>query len=236
MTTELQAAKAAWATHLSKHVARGYYANIYTARNYFARHVAPLWSQALGVDELELVQDIGINDTMLLLLHLFGKGVAHAHLPKSAPRFTEWPAMLDDSGAVRRFRVIPKGDIAKVVGKSRAAVEHAIRRFRRKQDRPGERLYEAKCASVLSLEVGIAIDGIFTRQTSFAYMLEDYQRGYIVAQTQGRATLDTYVDQKNWCSEGMGVDRDGVAALAALAHQTVNEVQAGIFVPKASGQ
>lgn len=191
----------AWAALRERLVASGYYASTKDADRYFVKHVEPAWQRVLETgDDTYLIDDLALTPTQRRLIHFFGRAHAGVGCTTRTPRVTCWPPFKDREGVVRTFRAISKRDLAKILGCSASAVEEAVDRFRGK-GRAGDVFYGPKLAVTIAVETGIAIDGIFSQQTRFTFMLEDYEHGDSAAHSARVANGETWERQRKYCKE-----------------------------------
>lgn len=197
-------AMASYRAHVSEIIGKGYYAKPWLAEQYFLQHIHPAWCGALDAYEDEDVRKLyGITPTTVMLLHVFGRGVVNVGPVRTqAPRFTVYPPSHEQNakGEPVCYRAIPKADLAKLVGRSVSAVEEGLDRLRGKGAR-GDTLQSHGLCAVLSLHAGVVIDGVFGKQTAFAfmYMVDEYEHDARVAREARTAAGATYTHQLAWC-------------------------------------
>jgi hypothetical protein len=231
---------ARWEKQVSEAVEDGYYKNLGRAEQYVTRWLLDAWELVIDLDDAEsLIKHLEMTQTMILVVHFFARGV-HNHGAKrtKAPIFKTWLPVDDQNGdaATRRFlRAVPKRDIARLIGKSKSAVDDAIDAFRGKPHRKTKERCEShaaftekKLAHPLCVDTGIMLDIMTEPQTAFCFMFEDYAYAKRFAKDSQMATAPTYHQQVVHCDEGMwakgGLDAERGVALAAAADAAANVV------------
>src|SRR5260221_147437 len=139
-----------WRAQVAGLARSGVYAVPRRAELFFLAHVLPAWRSVGGEPVAPL------STTQLLVVHLFGRGVLGVDAA-CAPRLVLFPPSheVGRNGLPVARRAIPIADIARLVGRSRSAVEEALARFRGK-GHDGARL-KAVCR-VISLPTGVVLD------------------------------------------------------------------------------
>lgn len=202
----------------------GGYKSLKEAERYCDHHLGALWRRIMAIDNDDrcLTDQLEFTPTMTLILHLFGKAVhRHGTARSKLPVLGSWLPVVDASGSLRFPCAVPKNDIAKIIGKSRSAVDEAISRFRSKQERY-ESLFEKRVALAMFVETGIMLDVMTHANLSFSFMREDYEYAGQVARMARINDSRTLNQQQQWCSEATSSlsNLDGISEAAQPANQT----------------
>ncbi len=205
---ELRARDVAHAADVKMLIAHGGYAQLRKATQYVENKLSALWRPILGIedDDESLVDQLGFTPTMTLILHLFGRAVHHHGAARSKlPLICTWTHVMDRDSQRPRFPLaISKNNIAKLIGKSRSAVDEAIQRFRGKQAKY-EVLFDKRIAFPMFVETGIVLDIMAHPNLSFPFMLgiDDYTHAGKLAQDASLNDADTNHKQRAWCHESV---------------------------------
>lgn len=185
----------------------GYYADEKRAAQFFDTRIAPVWRAALHLEDRTAQQirhDLDVTPTMCLMLHFWGVGVLRLFKAKPAPKLTGkvWPPFIKD-GSMHEVHAIPKGDVARVIGKTPSAVERALRGFRGTSGRTGTQLYDAKLVYPAPFATGIMLDGSFEMQLSlpFLYKFFAYEQLGIFSKDQREGVGRTWTQAKTWAGD-----------------------------------
>jgi hypothetical protein len=224
--TLFSSARIAWRKQVNEIAASGYYASERAARAFLVGQVLPAWATLLNErDAGQLQRRLRITTTQALVLHLFGRGVLGVDVQgREAPRFSAWPPSreYDTCGSVVCYRVVPKGDIAQIIGRSRFSVDDALRRFKGRS-RDDVTLPQRGLCNVISTEAGVALDGVFSAQTSFPFMYAVCE--YASAKTYAyacRVGHGQFVERQTaWCERALNAQGMPLSTPAA------NDVEAG---------
>ena len=192
-----------WRAHVCSLADSGYYADDGRAHRYVTQRILPLWQEACEAPDA--AQSYRITPTLERILHLFGRGVlGHGMERGKTPRVRCWPParLAPGSEAPTFYKVVPKKDVARIVGASTSAVREAFRRIRGRGADPG--LQGRGLCAIVSQESGIHLDGLFDRQLPgpFALLADDYERGRLQAQAQESACGRYARAQVQWCEAG----------------------------------
>lgn len=210
MRKELLVLAERYKENLSKLVKNGGYRSVPRARHYIEQHLAHLWRPRLDIDSDDdpLVDQLDFTPTMALVVHLFGKAVHHHGVERSKlPRLTKFMPVFDAHLEKVRFpHAVAKNDIARLIGKSRSAVDDAIGRLRGKSERYA-RLFDKRMAHPLFVETGIMLDMMTEPNLSFAFMFEDYEYAERVADDARLNDAETVHKQKLWSHEARESER-----------------------------
>jgi hypothetical protein len=222
--TIFSAAQAAWRKQVREIASTTYYTCERTARAFLVGQVLPAWATLLNErDPGELQRRLRVTTTQALILHMFGRGVLGVDVEgRVAPRFTTWPPsrQYDAKGDVVCYRVVPKGDIATIIGRSRHSVDEALRRFKGRS-RDEITLPERGLCNVISTEAGVALDGIFSAQTSFPFMyaVTEYANAKLYA-FSSRVAHGQFVErQQGWCERALKAHQ-----MPALIAEAANDI------------
>lgn len=203
MKKELLVFEARYKANIADLVDCGGYRLLKEAERYSDHHLGALWRRIVGIDNDDacLTDQLEFTPTMTLILHLFGKAVHHHGTARSRlPVISSWLPIANDDGSLRFPHAIPKSDIARIVGKSRSAVDEAVARFRSKKERY-EALFSKRVALAMFVETGIMLDVMTHANLSFSFMREDYEYAGHVARTARLNDAETIHKQQEWCSE-----------------------------------
>lgn len=196
------------------------------AESYCDTHLARVWRPILKVvsDDEPLFDELDFTPTMILVLHLFSKAVhCHAAERSKLPRIGAWRPVITESGSVRFPKAISKNDIAKIIGKSRSAVDDAVGRFRSKRN---DTLFSKRLAHALFVETGIMLDVTTHANLSFSFMLEDYEYAGMVAREAQLRDAETILKQKEWCADATRT-KSAIESLSEAAKPVANPENAG---------
>jgi hypothetical protein len=190
-----------WKQQVAAIAESGYYADVGRAVAYAEEHVFPVWRTVNQADSIrEVVGKRGLTGAQVLIVHLFARGVLGlGPAAEDAPRLVVWrpSRAVGATGEPVCPRVIGTADIARLIGRSRYAVERALRRFK------GLEGARPKCRtwSVISMPTGVALDGALSTATlqPFMYAVHEYAdaRHYAGACKQRSARFTGRQD--GWC-------------------------------------
>ncbi|MFA4900953.1 MAG: hypothetical protein WC563_15650 [Brevundimonas sp.] len=204
--------RTAWHSAVASMRADGNYANEIRADEFFLTVVAPLWQLTLNMKSVPIEKmdhALGVTMTMKLMLRLFAVAVLGRRPAKGdrskPPRFACWPPYVTGEGVVF-VESIPKGDIARIVGKTDAAVKRALDGFRGKKGKAGLALYEKRLVFPAPFATGIILDGAFEQQMSlpFGYAKSVYNHIQIYNTDQRREQGMTATQAIEWGKAGVG--------------------------------
>lgn len=177
------------------------YAKVSRAESYIETKLGPIWRPLLDLDdETPLVEQLDFTPTMSLAVHLFAKAV-HKHGTTKLPVMMHWMPVVEGDH-LRLPHAISKNDIAKIIGKSRSAVDEAIGRLRGKRERY-EQLFDHRLACPLYVQTGIMLDVMTHPNLSFGFMFEDYETAHQLAEDARIRDGQTNNQQKVWCREAL---------------------------------
>ncbi len=207
----------------------GGYKIVRHAESYCESHLAKVWRPILGIetDDGPLFDQLKFTPTMTLILHLFGKAVhAHGAERSKLPKISAWRPVITQGSERPRFpKAISKNDIAKIVGKSRSAVDDAVGRLRRGRDAAHD-LFSCRLAHALFVETGIMLDVTTHANLSFSFMLEDYEYAATVAREAQLRDAETILKQKEWCADATR-SKSAIESLSEAAKPVANPENAG---------
>lgn len=201
-----EAARQVWTSQVQEISDSGYYKNEAQAERWFIDNIAPIWRSALrlgNVDAQTIVKDLGINKTQMLVLHLIGVGVLHKQKPRRA-KLLRSGAPYISNGRLYSSNAVPKGDIAKMIGRSDSSVDYAISCFRGTKGKAGDRLYRARLLYPAPFPSGILFDGsAFDRQLTFEYVYEiqDYDQISSISWRSILGSERTYSKARQWADD-----------------------------------
>ncbi len=205
--TTLSEARRRWRDQVQRLVGDAFYRNQNRAETFFRAKIDPVWRAALqwSDDEVSLVKELAITPTMLQLLHFF----AHAYegnrrklnLRSPRPTIAVWPPY-HRNGAITYFHAVPKDDLSRVLGRSRAAVDEAFSRFR--GNRSDTTIKSFALVQPIAVPTGLMLDIKLTPQLCFGFMFEDYQIGKAFAEAQTIGQCETWDKQRGHCELALG--------------------------------
>lgn len=217
--------KLMWKEQVDILVKSGWYKSADAASKFFVRRLHEMWAHeiaATGIeidDETSLEKLLGLTPTMLLLIHLFAYGYSenrrYLKLSGKSPSIQVWPPFRQGA-VVHMFHAIPKRDIAKIVGKSQGAVEDALSRFRGRGS--SELIRDLSLVQPIAINTGVMLDVRLSKQLSFCFMREDYERGKVYASKQSESQIDTWETQAIHCGRGL-IKTNAVPSSTQLIHE-----------------
>lgn len=203
---KMKAATARWVALRDSIADGGYYGNAKAADRYFVKHIEPAWLVALDrVDEDSyLIDELGVTPTMRRIIHFFARAHAGVGRTSATPRLTCWPPFQAPDGSVKFFHAVSRNDLAKMCHASRSATDEALDRIRGK-GKAGDRIFDHRLAAVLSVETGVMVDGIFSKQMNLPFMLEvaDYEHANEAAFAMRSGVGSSCTKTMTWCREGI---------------------------------
>lgn len=184
----------------------GYYRKVTRAEGWIERRLRRVWAPLVGLtteDDL-LSEELGMAPTDILIVHFFGAGILRFGSTKSAPALTAFRPIFDPVADMVRFgvRSVAKGDLAKIVGKSRSAVDASIHRLRH-GNRATDVFYAKKLAVPMFVPTGILLDLATSVQCTFRYAEEDYAYAEQHARDSKNAIAPTLLRQIEHCSDAL---------------------------------
>jgi hypothetical protein len=183
--------------------ASGRYAEIGRARKYLETRLGTSWRSVLHLDEESTIQDqLGMNDTMILMVHLFARGVLRRMVGKNMPVIVdgEYPLVWSEKRLIGA-RAISKRNIARIIGKSPNQVQVAIDKLRKHPS--FERIYDLRIVHPMFMTTGIMLDVMTEANLSFSFMVEEYSYAKLVA---FKARIDDAIAndrQTEWCAHAL---------------------------------
>lgn len=242
---QLKSARAAYAANVKEIADSGYFKSQAAALNFFEAKIHRLWRSQVGTaEEANLVQQMRITDTMLRMIHLMASlqhriwGDTHRKHPRLAFGVPFIGADKDGNRCISFSRAIPKADIAAMIGRSVDTVDDALKRFRGRGKT--DDFYQHQLAVVLSVETGIFLDALLSRQLQFEFMTQhtleagDYEKAKVYAWSQRISGGETWTRQiehaeraKRAINAAEGVvtlEQAGKNARAALAKTSPDQV------------
>jgi hypothetical protein len=201
---EFKRHEVAWRAQVEAIAASGFYADATRARRYIEKHIAPVWRPILCADDpaAPVDQILRMNDTMVMMLHLFARAYHRHGIGRSKTHLLEcWLPLFDPfSDRILFLRAISKADTGLMIGRSKSAVERAIDRFRGKKVRD-DFFYEKRLAWPSYIETGIMLDIATELQTSILLTYPEYAHAHAHAKDADLADAPTNFKQRVWCAE-----------------------------------
>lgn len=209
--SDYKTARDAYKANVEALAASKFYAGQTRANRYFAQNMAEVWAAQFGRVGLPTPENLerrfGITPTMLRIFHLFGRTVHGVGIKTKVHLITHWPPTrtLDAAKRPILFRGVSTPDIARIIEASDSAVRGALKRIKGDES---DGMFALRLMTVLPSDAGITLDGMFTEQTSFAFVYDEqftftadeYQRAIHTVEDARVADATRTRQVIEWCS------------------------------------
>ena len=183
-----------WQVQVARLAHRGFYSDAQRAAEFFQAYLFRTWRAVIVGWPFPY-----LTATDTLIIHLFARGVLGVGTDRF-PDFVLWPPSRDVgyNGLPVVRRAIPVGDIARLIGRSRSAVETGLAGFKGMGEK-GRLL--RPFVNVISLPTGVAVDGWLSPRAvvPFMYTATEYADAMRYATRAGGSCAVFVQRQRGWC-------------------------------------